>query len=66
MRSDILKSIQLFDVYSGEGVEDGKKSLAIAFHLQHSERTLTDEEVDTLIDSVAKRLQEQVGAVIRS
>jgi len=66
VRSDILKSIQLFDVYSGEGVEDGKKSLAIAFHLQHSERTLTDEEVDKLIDSVAKSLLEQVGAVIRS
>ncbi|MBE9533193.1 MAG: phenylalanine--tRNA ligase subunit beta [Proteobacteria bacterium] len=66
VRSDILKSIQLFDVYSGEGVEDGKKSLAVAFHLQHSERTLTDEEVDTVIDNVAARLQEQVGAVIRS
>ena len=66
VRSDILKSIQLFDVYSGEGVEDGKKSLAIAFHLQHGERTLTDEEVDTLIDMVAQSLQKQVGAVIRS
>ena len=66
VRSDILKSIQLFDVYSGEGVEDGKKSLAIAFHLQHSDRTLTDDEVDTLIDSVAQSMLEQVGAVIRS
>ncbi|WP_438970905.1 phenylalanine--tRNA ligase subunit beta [Methylophaga sp.] len=66
INSDILKSIQLFDVYSGDGVEHGKKSLAIAFHLQHAERTLTDEEVDTLIKTVTETLEQSVGATIRS
>jgi phenylalanyl-tRNA synthetase beta chain len=66
IRSDILKGIQLFDVYIGDGVELGKKSIAVAFHLQHKERTLTDEEVESLMQSVAQILQEQVGAVIRS
>lgn len=66
IRSDILKGIQLFDVYSGDGVELGKKSIAVAFHLQHKERTLTDEEVETLMQSMAQILQQQVGAVIRS
>ncbi len=66
IRSDILKGIQLFDVYSGDGVELGKKSIAVAFHLQHKERTLTDEEVESLMQSVAQILQEQIGAVIRS
>jgi phenylalanyl-tRNA synthetase beta chain len=63
--SDILKSIQLFDVYTGDGVEDGKKSLAIAFYLQHSERTLNDEEVDALMQTIANRLEQDVNAVIR-
>ena len=66
VRSDILKSIQLFDVYSGAGVEDDKKSIAVAFQLQHSERTLTDEEVDAVIETVTSALNQQVGATIRA
>lgn len=64
--SDILKSFQLFDVYTGDGVEVGKKSLAVAFHLQHGERTLTDDEVDALIKTVTETLEQSVGATIRS
>jgi len=66
IKSDILKAIQLFDVYSGDGVEVGKKSIAVAFHLQHAQRTLTDEEVDDLIQVVTQKLEKQVGAVIRT
>ncbi len=66
VESDILKGIQLFDVYTGDGVEDGKKSIAIAFQLQHSERTLTDEEVDALMQTITNRLEQDIQAVIRS
>lgn len=66
IKSDILKSIQLFDVYSGAGVEVGKKSIAIAFQLQHAERTLTDEDVDSLMQTVTQQLEQHVGATIRS
>jgi phenylalanyl-tRNA synthetase beta chain len=66
VESDILKAIQLFDVYSGDGVELGKKSIAIAFHIQHDERTLTDEEVDALILSITQTLEKALGVVIRS
>jgi phenylalanyl-tRNA synthetase beta chain len=66
VESDILKSIQLFDVYSGDGVEDGKKSIAIAFNLQHAERTLTDEDVDALMQTITERLENTIGALIRS
>jgi phenylalanyl-tRNA synthetase beta chain len=66
VESDILKQIQIFDVYTGEGVEDDKKSIAIAFHIQHSERTLTDEEVDALIEAVTQKLEQEVKAIIRS
>ena len=64
--SDILKSFQLFDVYSGEGVELGKKSLAVAFILQHKERTLTDDEVDSLLKTVTETLSQKLNATIRS
>lgn len=64
--SDILKAFQLFDVYSGQGVEQGSKSIALAFHLQHAERTLTDEEVDALIQHLTQTLETTLGAVVRS
>lgn len=64
--SDILKAFQLFDVYTGDGVEHGKKSIAIAFRIQHSERTLTDEEVDALMTQITDTLQSSLGAVIRA
>jgi phenylalanyl-tRNA synthetase beta chain len=66
VKSDILKAFQLFDVYSGDGVEVGKKSLAVAFQLQHTERTLTDEEVDSVINTLTDALSTQVGAVVRT
>ncbi len=66
IESDILVSIQLFDVYSGAGVEVGKKSIAVAFQLQHAERTLTDEDVDALMRTVTQKLEQHVGATIRS
>jgi len=66
IKSDILKRIQLFDVYSGEGVELGFKSIALAFHLQHAERTMTDEEVETLVTAITQRLEQQLAITIRS
>lgn len=66
IESDILKSIQLFDVYSGDGVELGKKSIAVAFHLQHGERTMTDDEVDALMLQITDKLQSELGAVVRT
>jgi phenylalanyl-tRNA synthetase beta chain len=64
--SDILKAFQLFDVYTGDGIEQGKKSLAIAFRIQHSERTLTDDEVDALMTQIRQNLESSLGAVIRA
>ena len=66
IESDILVSIQLFDVYSGAGVKVGKKSIAVAFQLQHAERTLTDGDVDVLMQTVTQKLEQHVGATIRS
>lgn len=60
-----LTNLQLFDVYSGEGIESGRKSLALGLTFQDSSRTLTDEEVDSLISGVLKQLKQDFNATLR-
>lgn len=59
-----LESIALFDVYRGEQVEKGKKSLSFAISMRSFERTLTDEEADNAIRRVLKALAE-MGITLR-
>lgn len=61
----LLKSVQLFDVYVGDRVEFGKKSMAYALLYLDPERTLTDEEVVKVHTKVLQALEEQNGAVLR-
>ncbi|MEH6473473.1 MAG: phenylalanine--tRNA ligase subunit beta, partial [Halopseudomonas sp.] len=60
-----LKKATLFDVYDGEGVENGKKSLAINLTWQHPSHTLKDEQVNQLFDAVVNAAQQQLGATLR-
>lgn len=60
----ILAGFWLFDVYEGEQVPEGKKSVAFGFSFQ-GDRTLTDEEVDAKLDRIASRLRERFGAEVR-
>ncbi|MEO8614837.1 MAG: phenylalanine--tRNA ligase subunit beta, partial [Luteolibacter sp.] len=61
----LIQSMQLFDVYQGKGVEPGKKSLALTVTLQAADRTLSEQDIETvskkIIDSAAK-----LGAVLRA
>ena len=59
-----LESVSLFDVYRGEQVETGKKSLSFAISMRSYERTLTDEEADNSIRRVLKALGE-MGITLR-
>ncbi len=61
----LLKSARLFDVFKGEQIGAGKKSLAYRLTYQ-AERTLTDADVLKVREAVIKRLREELGAVIRS
>ncbi len=63
--SDHNIEVELFDVYVGEGVGEGKKSLAISLSLQEQSRTLKDDEIDTLIQAVLSELEKQHGAKLR-
>jgi phenylalanyl-tRNA synthetase beta chain len=61
----IVREIGLFDVFRGEGVGEGKKSLAFRVLLQDTEKTLTDAEVDSAVAALRHVLQQQFNAKLR-
>ena len=61
----LLRNVQIFDIYQGERVEKGKKSIALNLGFQHSSRTLVDEEVDTEVEEIVNQLKQQFNAELR-
>ncbi len=62
---DILEGLRLFDVYQGEQVPSGYKSLAFSLTYRASDRTLKDEEIDEVHQAILKELEERLGARLR-
>ncbi|WP_338470454.1 phenylalanine--tRNA ligase subunit beta [Niallia sp. XMNu-256] len=62
---DLLKEIHLFDLYEGEHMEEGKKSLAFSLKYFDPARTLTDEDITKAHDKVLEAVKEKAGAVLR-
>jgi phenylalanyl-tRNA synthetase beta chain len=62
---ELVKSIRLFDVYIGDQVPEGKKSLAYTITYHSATKTLTDKAVNDLHDRVVKRLNQELGAELR-
>ncbi|WP_330959434.1 phenylalanine--tRNA ligase subunit beta [Photobacterium sp. 53610] len=62
---ELLTDVNLFDVYRGKGVEEGKKSLAIALYLQSAERTLEEADIQGAVEAIVAVLGEQFGASLR-
>ena len=63
--SKILQEIRLFDIYTGKGVDKGLKSVALGLILQDFSRTLTDQDIDSEIDSVVTALNKNFAATLR-
>ncbi len=63
---EFQKGTTLFDVYQGEGIENGKKSLALGLTWQHPSRTLNDDEVNEAFEKVVTELQQTFSATLRS
>lgn len=61
----LLKEINLFDVYEGSNLPEGKKSYAVSFMLQDSNKTLTDEQIDKIMGKIRQNLETQIGAQLR-
>jgi len=62
---DVLINLELFDVYQGEGIDLGKKSLALGLTFQRSSSSLTDEEVEVGMGKILSRLQNELGGTLR-
>jgi phenylalanyl-tRNA synthetase beta chain len=63
--STLLKQLVLFDVYEGKGIPEGKKSYAVSFILQDSEKTLREEDIDLVMNNLIKVFGEELGASLR-
>lgn len=62
---EILKSVNLFDVYEGDKIASDKKSYALSFTLQSENQTLTDAQIDQFMQKLVKVYTEEAGALIR-
>ncbi len=60
-----LVSINLFDVYTGDGINEGEKSLALSIWLQSVEKTLEDQEIQNTVDKVVRHLRDNFSAALR-
>jgi phenylalanyl-tRNA synthetase beta chain len=62
----LIDRVDVFDLYEGKAVPEGKKSLAIAVRLQPKERTLTDAEIDAVAQKIVSAVAKATGGVLRS
>jgi phenylalanyl-tRNA synthetase beta chain len=62
----LLQAVELFDIYRGEQIPPGKKSLAYTLKYQALDRTLTDDEVSHLHARIQRTLEKEVGAQLRA
>ena len=61
----LLKNINLFDVYTGSKLPEGKKSYALSFTLQDEKRTLTDKQIDKIMKKLHQNFESEFGASLR-
>ena len=61
----LVKGVRIFDIYTGKGIEAGRKSVALGLILQETSRTLTDEDADTATARAVQKLQEKHAAELR-
>ncbi|MCL1821752.1 MAG: phenylalanine--tRNA ligase subunit beta [Prolixibacteraceae bacterium] len=62
---NLLRSVNLFDVYEGKGIPEGKKSYAINFVLRDDTKTLTDKQIDKVMSHLVDAYEKRVGAKLR-
>jgi phenylalanyl-tRNA synthetase beta chain len=62
----LITSVSVFDVYEGEGIAPGKKSIAIAVTLQPREKTLTDQEIEAVAAKIVTEVAKRTGGTLRT
>lgn len=61
----LLKKVNLFDVYKGKKLPEGKKSYAVSFTLSDENKTLTDKQIDKIMSKLLAKYQKELGAELR-
>jgi phenylalanyl-tRNA synthetase beta chain len=61
----LLKDINLFDVYQGKNLPEGKKSYTVSFKIQDNTKTLTDVQIDKIMSKLQKNFETELGASLR-
>jgi len=61
----LLKDVNLFDVYEGNNLPEGKKSYAVSFTIQDTSKTLTDAQIDKIMSKLQQNFEKEVGATLR-
>ena len=61
----LITGVNVFDVYEGKGIDDGKKSIAIAVTIQPREKTLTDQEIEAVAGKIVAEVAKKTGGVLR-
>lgn len=64
--SPVVRELEVFDLYQGQGIPDGQKSLAFRIVMQDTERTLTESEVEEAVKAIADAVISEHGAKLRS
>ena len=62
----LLKAVNIFDVYEDDKLGENKKSYALSFVFQHNDKTLTDDEVEAIMQKLMNNYKSKVGADIKS
>jgi phenylalanyl-tRNA synthetase beta chain len=66
MAGEFLSDLRIFDVYQGDAIAQNEKSIALGLTWQHPSRTLSDEEINTIIGSCVNVLQDKFNANLRN
>jgi phenylalanyl-tRNA synthetase beta chain len=61
----LISGVTVFDVYEGKGIDDGKKSIAIAVTIQPHEKTLTDQEIEAVAARIVAEVTKKTGGALR-
>jgi phenylalanyl-tRNA synthetase beta chain len=62
----LIADVTVFDVYEGKGIEEAKKSIAIAVTIQPREKTLTDQEIDAVAAKIVAEVNKRTGGTLRA
>jgi phenylalanyl-tRNA synthetase beta chain len=61
----LITDVRVFDVYEGKGIDEGKKSIAIAVTIQPREKTLTDQEIEAVAARIVAEVTKKTGGTLR-